>query len=498
MAIGYSLLTKNFSSTAATSYTTASVTLASGNYASLSFSTQRATSATPISISDSAGGTWISIGIDTISSGGTRTFAGSYWRTTVGTGSSFTITLTSTVAGTNIAWIVNSFSGLPSSNVLPYGFKSTIGTTTANVTTTASLDTGDMWFSFSAAFAASAITSETVGAGWTTGGAFLTTTSLTSGIRPLFVQYQVAASGGVSVTDTSTWSGAVTNFYRSDFIIPISTPVFYATGTAAITLTATATATLGQVPIVVGYKSDGKLTSDTYAITSFPVTNLVAGDKLILFGSNDVSSTFSPATAVTDVTWTQLRARVTQAGHIDTNYWIGTINTVGASCVTTVTYNTITAKVLQTLHVRNVTTVQTNVSTTTTGTVTSPTAIGPTSFDSPSANANDLILTAIGTEYGNNTPPVVTYNTSTTNGNWQTGYYATIGVGLAGIAQAIQYKYNLGGTGTTPAPITIANGAAASTVVYYNMASFVLQYQSPPEPTTGSVINFGGWGIPLI
>jgi hypothetical protein len=199
-----------FASTAsATTRTTTSAVLPAGAYLSITMALTTSFAGGLITVTDSAGGSWTQI--DSTTSGqSTRTF----WRTTVGTGSSFTVTIVS--ASSTICYMVGTyFTGASGS----YSSVTTVAGTTAyaNVTTPSATKSGDLYFGMArASLNTNGTPTYTPGATWTALG---NASIATNGSRGVHTQYKLATGATTTTTGVGTSSLSTSATTMSAFVV---------------------------------------------------------------------------------------------------------------------------------------------------------------------------------------------------------------------------------------------------------------------------------------
>jgi hypothetical protein len=193
----------------ASTRTTTSAVLPAGAYLSITMALTTSFAGGLITVTDSAGGSWTQI--ESITSGQSiRTF----WRTTVGTGSSFTVTIVS--ASTTICYMVGTyFTGASGSRS---AVTTVAGTTAyANVTTPSATKSGDLYFGMARGnLQGSGAPTYTPGATWTALGNAVVGGS---GSRGVHTQYKLATDATTTTTGVGTSSLATSTTSMAAFVV---------------------------------------------------------------------------------------------------------------------------------------------------------------------------------------------------------------------------------------------------------------------------------------
>lgn len=217
MAVAYGGLLYGLNVTG-TPHTSTSVTLPSGAYAIASWFGSPTILAGPITISDSAGGTWVAIQTGTVGASPQPAY-GTWIRTTVGTGTSFTVTVSMGTATRANVLTITYWTG---TNGTVSSVTTGTGTTAyPSVVTPTSNGVGDMFIAVGAAAGSTATNNATASTGFTLA------TSI-AGATPAFtsnnLEYQVSITSGETKTAsfTKTGSGTISGTRVSTFVLRAS------------------------------------------------------------------------------------------------------------------------------------------------------------------------------------------------------------------------------------------------------------------------------------
>ena len=201
--------------TGVTTRTSTSAVLPSGAYLSVTMALSGGFGTSTVTVTDSDGGSWTQI--ETNQTGvNVRTF----WRNTVGTGSSFTITV-GTAAG-SILYLVGTYF-LGATGVRSALTSGTGSTAFPNVTTAAATQADDLYFqNVRWQPGTNGVTTFNPAAGWTVGG----NASVASGTRGVSTARRLAANPVTTTTGVGTADRSVTSTSISTFVVYASQKTF--------------------------------------------------------------------------------------------------------------------------------------------------------------------------------------------------------------------------------------------------------------------------------
>jgi hypothetical protein len=201
-----------------TPHTSTSVTLPSGAYAIATWFGTASITAGPITISDSAGGTWVAIQTGTVGSALQPAY-GTWIRSTVGTGTSFTVSVSMGTTTRSNALTISYWTG---TNGTVSSVTTGTGTTAyPSVVTPTSNGVGDMFIAVGTAGGSTATNNATASTGFTliTSVAGSTTTFTSNNL-----EYQISTGSGETKTAsfTKTGTGTISATRVSTFVLRAS------------------------------------------------------------------------------------------------------------------------------------------------------------------------------------------------------------------------------------------------------------------------------------